>query len=296
MTHSNLPYYQESGNITPSRLLLGIAFIIAISIILAYVYGLIMYYSPLVYINAIICGAFGFILGLAANFAGRLAHLRSLSWRIGFGVAAGILGYLFHWSAYLPAVFNEGGVGPDIYLANAAMWTNPVNAFSSIQLLNTFGVWEIFGIANSGAFGAVVWLIEAAIIIGVPTYLAWGAKVHPYSESQGKYYDKYDVPDGYVGSIASPVSFIQAVQEDGFAPFEALEPPKPRLQYTFSVYFLEGENHHYLDVNRVTVVTGDDGKVNTETNLVIDNLTLTTETAKRVISELKAKKSALSMF
>jgi len=289
-------FYQESGHITPSRLALGVGVIIASAIILAYAYGLIIYFSPLVYINAIICAGFGFALGYIANIAGRLAHLRSLAWRIGFGVLAGLLGYLFHWCAYIPALMEEGGAGPLAFIENLSMIFRPAELFGFVSLINSVGAWEIFGLSNAGAFGVIVWLIEMGIIIVIPILMTSGAKIHPYSETQGRFYDKHDVEDSYSGSVSSPASFAQAVVKEGFAPFEQLTPPDPRVQYKFSLYYLNGENRHYLDVNRVVHSVNNDGKAKTTITTVIDNLGIDTATAQRIRTDLKAKKSNLSIF
>jgi hypothetical protein len=150
MTTKNHPYYVESGNINPGRLALGLLFIAGVSFVLAYIYSLIMYYSPLVYINGLVCAGFGLFLGLMANTAGRIAHVRSLWWRIGFGLVAGVLGYVLHWVAYIPLVLSDGIANPVFYVQNLSMLGYPGETVSMIELINSVGIWEIFGVSNSG--------------------------------------------------------------------------------------------------------------------------------------------------
>ena len=161
------------------------------------------------------------------------------------------------------------------------------------KLLNVMGVWEIRSIPNTGFFGQVVWLAEALIIIGIPVYFAWKAKVHPYSEKQGRYYSLYAVPAPY--TIPSPALFVQAIQEKGFGAFELLEEPRAQLFHMINLYYLEGENRHYLDVTKVSVSrTGKEQK--TTQTVVIDNLAIDTSTAKQMMSELGAQlQSELSL-
>ncbi|MEM7572603.1 MAG: hypothetical protein AAF433_06875 [Bacteroidota bacterium] len=278
-------YYEESGSITPARLSLGLLLIVTIAIVFGYIYALIMYFSPLVYINALVCIGMGLLLGFTANFAGRVAHLRSTAWRIGFAAFAGLLAYLCHWCAYLPMVFNDG-LSPAAYLSTLSGLFNPGGLWVGAKFLNTLGVWEIASMPNTGFFGQLIWLVEAVIIIGLPVYFAWRAKVHPYSEQQQRFYQQYLVPVPYF--IPSPSLFVKAIQEEGFAAFSQLEEPRANLFHLINLYYLQGENRHYLDVTKVSISNSGKEQKTTET-VVVDNLAIDTTTAKQIINELGAK-------
>lgn len=294
MNTSTQPYYVESGNITPGRLALGVGVIVLASLILAYVYSLIIYHSPSVYLNAVVCICFGALLGLASNAAGRVAHVRSLAWRVIFGILAALLGYIFHWVAYLPLVLSDGMINPLFYLRNLAMLSHPEQSIDMIKLINLVGIWEIFGISNSGATGGIIWLVEAAIIVVLGIFSAYSAKVHPYSEAQSTFYKKYNFTGNF--NIGSAALLTKAILDSGFAAFENLEPAGDRIWFTFHLYFLEGEKKQYLDVYKTDTVPDDNGKEEQETNLVIDNLALETEVARQLKDNYPNFQDKLSLF
>jgi len=266
------------------RLPFGLLSSVIVAVVLAYLYGLLMYFSPIVYLNVLICIGFGLALGFSAGFAAHLAHARSGRWRVGFAGLIALLAFLFHWCGYITIVLNDGQLGPIAYLNSLGMIFYPQDLFATVRLLNTLGVWEIAGIPNSGTFGWIIWLVEMIIILAVPIYVALNLRIQPYSELLGRFYKGYTLKEGFGGPVGSPTTFAQAVQERGFQPFTELEAPRPNLYYTFKLYFLEGENKHYLDINRVTISSTGSGK--TSDRVVVNQLQINKSTALRIKGEL----------
>ncbi len=280
-----LPTYTPTNAVSPARLLLGFIGVVVGALILAYIYALIIYWSPIVYLNLIVCGVFGFALLLMSNAIADFAHVRARKWRVLLALTAGILGWYFHWCAYIPSVFNEGIASVGEYFG---FILSPGSVFAGLELFNELGVWSIGSMSNTGTFGKVVWGIEALLIIGIPLLLSGASKVVPYSETYRKFYPKYVVPHVY-HALVPPVELAQTLLDEGVGAFaKLLTEPQGNKVTRFELYQLEGETTHYLDIVETTVTQDSDGKEKTSDRVVVDNLALSTERANAIRHELGA--------
>ncbi|MEL7426729.1 MAG: hypothetical protein AAFN81_27300, partial [Bacteroidota bacterium] len=181
MDHQHL-LYQESGKFNPTGLLLSILAFVLLSIVLGYVYVLIMMFIPLIYFNVLITIGLGILLGYLVRVSTKLSHNRNAKSRMILAAVLGLLVTYFMWVAYLLYIAN-GAVMPSIseYLS-ALPWivTDPGSFFDLMSVINMMGAWSIFGLTFSGILLALVWLAEVLIIIGAPVLSVFGSDPYPY--------------------------------------------------------------------------------------------------------------------
>lgn len=100
MDNKNL-FYQESGNISLSGLIISYIFYFFIALILGYAYSVIIVLNPIAELSVLITLGFSLILGVIARIVVRFTHNRNKRKRIIQAVVFGILVNCFQWILYV---------------------------------------------------------------------------------------------------------------------------------------------------------------------------------------------------
>ncbi|MEL6835147.1 MAG: hypothetical protein AAFP77_19265 [Bacteroidota bacterium] len=293
MDHQHL-LYQESGKFNPTGLLLSILAFVLLSIVLGYVYVLIMMFIPLIYFNVLITIGLGILLGYLVRVSTKLSHNRNAKSRMILAAVLGLLVTYFMWVAYLLYIAN-GAVMPSIseYLS-ALPWivTDPGSFFDLMSVINMMGAWSIFGLTFSGILLALVWLAEVLIIIGAPVLSVFGSDPYPYSEAMGKWYPKYTLSEEFA-AVSAPTSLINDLQEDPVKTIEELGMGTANYFSRIHVFYLPEEKDNYLTFEKVTVETGEESKE--ESTIILNNYRVDKATAAKILEVHKNKQIKMAV-
>jgi len=181
------PYYEPSHRMPPAgsaAFLLGGA-LAAAALALAYVYA--MWYLPFVYVNVLLCLFLGVGLGMTLAALARAGKLRSPRGVSALAALVGALAVYLNWAIYLMLLANAETVGKDTTTHFDAsllgqLLTDPLGMARYMAALNETGSWSIKNTTPSGIWLALIWLAEAAIVIGGACLLARDQATKPYSE------------------------------------------------------------------------------------------------------------------
>ena len=88
--------------------LLAIFPILGLTLIVGFLYGIVIAVSPLVYINYFITLAFGLILGYGVRMISKLFKILNRKVIIGFSAAAALIGLYLSWVTYILFLMYEG--------------------------------------------------------------------------------------------------------------------------------------------------------------------------------------------
>lgn len=162
----NLTTYKGSGKISPSTLL-WLPLVLAGAAALGWLYTMVLYINPLIYLSVLIFAGFCYLLGLISEKTIKLCHCRN-------GVMAMLIGLIF-------------GIGI-LYFSHVSLYVHLTDIEISELLLDPGSVWSLANyIADHGYFsieggtvkGTVlwgVWGVEALGLLGIPLYMC-----HKYS-------------------------------------------------------------------------------------------------------------------
>lgn len=137
----------------------------------AIVYAYINVYSPIAGITTLIC-----VAGLAAVVAvpvaigAKVLKCRSTAWIAATGAFGGFAALFFAWAFFAAVLLRNQGL--EMPLTHFV--TNPGALWPFLGLLSETGWFEIKGVAPKGGFLWVLWILEAAIVVGAPTLIALG--------------------------------------------------------------------------------------------------------------------------
>lgn len=129
-----------------------------------YTYGI--NYIPLIYVNFLLTAGYGLVLGLAVGSAARAGKLRNNFVLTSLAFVFGLLGIYVAWG-----VDPLARVGTEVGLEGF----RPPSMLGYMQFLYEKGSWGLSdGEPVKGLFLAVIWLLEAAVILGIAVATARG--------------------------------------------------------------------------------------------------------------------------
>ncbi len=286
MENENL-FYQESETLNVPGIIIAFFSILIFTFFLGYCYSMLIIFIPLIYFNFFITVGLGMALGILVKLLIRLTHQRSKNSRIALAVLAGFFASLFQWIAFILYAFLGEVPSFSAYLSNFGTFIQPTNFITSIAEINQAGMWSIFGIDFSGSLLAIVWIFELGIIIAIPIMAILKSKVIPYSESQKKWYEKYVLSRDFE-IMHSAHHILEPLKKDALKALNDFNEGSGLKHTKLYLYYLENEQNHYLDFERVYYESGGQGKKNTA--IILDNFRINNQAAKMILNQFKHRK------
>lgn len=278
------PYYKPSNKMPVPGIMALLAGGIVAALILALVYIYAVWYIPFVYINFFICLGFGLVLGAVLAVLVRLGKLRSPGAVGALALLVGLVAVYLEWGVYLALLFNSEttGVGKeadtttsfsaslflDIIAHPAAMWL-------AIQKINETGTWTLKGATPSGVFLAVIWVIEAVMILGATYLMAKAQATEPFSETSNEWAAEETLahPLTFAQDAAATRTALETGQFHHLTPHTgtAAEDPFARLKLHSAP---NDHNCRYLTLENVTTTIDKKGKASQSATTVVQHLAI----------------------
>lgn len=279
-------YYITPERKQPLNFTLALSFSSIWSLFIGFIYGIIIAFSPLVYLNIFICLGFGLALGYGTRFLSRLAKLIDKNTTVRISLMCALLGLYASWVSYI-VYFQET---PDLNAtmnSNAWLFFNPIEVVSIMSQINKFGLWEIGGMAFNGFLLTIIWILEALIILLVPFLMVRNMPTIPYSEKCKRWYKKHIFQKDFE-KIVMQKNFVEDLERNKLETIHSLGNGMATRFARVSVYFLEDEEYQYLSVENILRDGG--GKKETS-EPIIYLLRITTSEARELMKKYYAKKA-----
>ena len=212
-------FYKPSGRFSPAAPFLMLAAGIPAGLLLGAIYGVVDFYSPIIYLNVILLGAVGWILGEVVLKIARRAHVRN-AWLAGScGLVAGVSALYAAWVAW---IFVLGDRTSD------SLFFNPAQLLELANYLAVDGVWSLgsSGGAVNGIFLKAIWCVEALALVGFATvFPALNLARTPYSEATGQWADNAtELPPLAAVEAGERKAFRKKLQQGEFETLGQLKP------------------------------------------------------------------------
>lgn len=250
-------HYQHSGKAPLGGILLTVVGGGIAGVLLGAIYGVLIYYIPFVYINAIITFILGGALAYSVGICAKLGKIRNAGVVTGLGLLVAVVAYYVHWVLWIERMSGTQLVDPGQIWAFAAT-------------LNALGPWSIFGWTPTGFALWAIWGIEALIIVGMGSLGAHGPIDIPFCEATGQWtketvVPKHFQPIGDAQTLESPQSVLHSLQPADEAASEYTE---------VAVATAEGSELRCVSLNQVTVEVDKDGKAEAKKTELVRNMLL----------------------
>lgn len=157
-----MEFYRHSGAVTLGGLIGATVAGVATAGVLGVVYAFLIVWIPLVFLNFLLTIGFGGILGFVVGGMARLGKVRNGLIAAMLGLICGLIGLYVAWAA-----------DPAARIPGEGFLFEPQELFAYISFFYHNGLWGFTdGAMVSGVVLAVVWILEALIIVGGSTLVA----------------------------------------------------------------------------------------------------------------------------
>jgi hypothetical protein len=286
-------FYRLSGIVPPRGLVQTVLAGMGTAISLGIGYAYASVYIPFIYVHILLTGAFGLVLGLLVKQAARAGRIRNRTVPGVIGLLSGLVGLYFAW-------------GGD-FLARKILPLNggflfafrPQVIWFYIQWAYENGLWELGNHANGPLTGiplAMIWLAEAAIIVGLAAHFPWSEiRQWVFCESCGWW---ETIETNLCRFSAENADKIAAqIKNEDLSVLDDLAPAKPD-DPTFlrmSVATCETcDESNYLDLERVTLTVDKKGNTKTKVETLVGKMAIAAADVPLALHAGKAPPEAAS--
>ncbi|MEM7103068.1 MAG: hypothetical protein AAF502_08070 [Bacteroidota bacterium] len=286
-------FYVSPSKPSWSNLFIAVLIVIIPALLLGYIYALLTFINPILYINFLMTVGAGLLLGLLARFVIRLVKIRNRKSKY---LLTGILVLLFHffqWSGFMLFAISDGYMGIGPFLSFLPVCLNPVFFFGIIAELFQTGYWVIFGGTIKGFVALLVWTAELAIAGGLAFQAVVMTKDYPYSEDLARWYPKFTL-DNQFRSVVGSDAFIEKLNADLIGTLDEIAEGIAYKYALVHIFFLPYEKVQYLSFENVFIEGRGRGKTNS--SLPINNLKISTEDAKMLMQKFGAKQERIDVI
>jgi hypothetical protein len=162
MNAETYQFYRHSGKFSPHGLALALIVPIAVGFPLGYVYAYLIKWIPFIYLNVFITAGYGGVVGFLAGWMLKFGKVRNNVLAVLCGLLAGISGLYLGWNGHIHAYFEDS---PAFCL--------PAEILRGMKYLYEHGSWTLKGETITGVILAIVWGVEALMIIGLSTLVSY---------------------------------------------------------------------------------------------------------------------------
>jgi hypothetical protein len=274
--------YRHSGAISPVGIILASTAGIAVAVVLGVAYDFAVVYIPIIYINALLTFGFGWLMGMAVGWGAKKGKIRNPFVATAYGFLIGLIGLYVAWGTdFLARV-----VIPDGLKVNYLTAYSPNVIWGYMEIFYEKGAWGFKHGGNvSGIPLAIVWAIEAVVIVGASTFFARNAIAHhPFCENCSRWTDI--VPGGRHLSLAgAQESLAQLLSGDlaALANFNLAQNENVFLQLDLASC-PACEESCYLTIQQITQTYDKEGKLKVETTPLLRNMLIDAEAVPLVLS------------
>jgi len=301
-TTNTTPYYTPSGR-TP---LVGIVLFLVGGIIAAWllgiVYNYVVEYIPFIYLKFLATIFFGIALGFACARLAKTGKLRSPAKVTILAIIVALVGLWLHWAFFCAFIFNRHGNDPLIagYIAHLK---SPAEIIDSMNIILQRGHFTIGASSRpdntiTGAFLAIIWVIEALIIVGFCARVAFfRASRDLYSETCDCWAAQEKLP-ACLSAIADHGAFkIEAETGNLNTLLSAIPVTETYPVYTkLTLHAVENDpDCRYLTLEETTITTGKKGKIQRNTKPIVVNLHITPAQHEKIRAQFGAATAPTAM-
>lgn len=286
-------YYEPSGKVGTLAWPTWAGLSLVVFPILAALYAYAIWYVPLVYVNFVITGAFGFSIGYLTNrLVVRWGKVRNGNLALLFGAVGSIIAYYVHWAVWISLAMNMTDSAATTFVGtipttNAkveqifALLLDPGALFSIIGQVNEVGMWSIKNFEVRGTLLSVIWVAECLIVVGAGTLVAWVGHGAPFSEQNDEWHEEEElVPFQWVDD---PTDFKKRLEAGDPLSVESVQRAEDEQgsHCTFTLHVSKGD-WTYLSVKNRKASKNSKGELEFDEDEFVEYLAITETMATQI--------------
>ncbi|MBK7129446.1 MAG: hypothetical protein IPM74_06965 [Crocinitomicaceae bacterium] len=286
-------YYRESGKVSVPGLVLTTLIALVVIWFLAFIYAILLFLIPVVYLNIVICVGYSLIIGIIILLLARLAKNRNRKARIIHALVIGFFGVYFAWTAYLSIALFPGDKDFTSYLSMVPWILQPKESFSAMGYALDYGMWSVFGSVINGWQLLLIWIIEAAIMLSGPVIATLKTKEYPFSENTNQWFPKFTLHRDFE-SIVVTTDLVESLRINPVLALESIGKGTGNRFTKFHLFYLKQEEQAYLTAEKVYFEG--QGKGNKHQDIVLNNFPITRKEAEDIMAKFDHNRERFHVF
>lgn len=280
-------YYTESGVTPPLGFLIAWLLGTIVFSILGFIYSFLIFVVPIIYLNFLISALYGASIGYSVKYFRLVGKIRNNRSRYVLLFFIFISAMYFQWAAYFSFVLESEDY-VTAYMHNLFLIFNANEITSIIDLLYSYGSWEMFGAVVKGNTLLIVWILEAVVIFSTGALLLFKDKKIPFSEITDTWYPRY-VLNYQFEHISAINRLVKDLEDNTLQTVSSLTYGQSYRYSNIYIFFIETENNQFLSIENVSIADRGKGKKNTKQ--ILELLRLDNETARALMKAYGHKKA-----
>jgi hypothetical protein len=278
---NNELFYKHSGRFEPTGVAWSFAAMIGAGVGMGYLYGVLTWVVPFIYVVVLGTIGLGLLVGFLSTVLTIKANTRNNTLIVLGPALASLAAFYSAWAGYLFAASDW----------QYFFW-EPVEIVSTIQRIAENGLWSMFGNTPTGLVLYSIWLVEAAIIVGLGLILGIGhINNPPFSENAGAWADQTEVlPPAKALTPETIRQVREQIKHGDLSCFGLFEPLNDGdfagVHTSFRVAWAPGhEQEQFLTITSVMITEDEQGNVQTNNTPIANNMIIDPE-ARAVIDDI----------
>jgi len=252
-------YFKPSGKIDLVATPIAVIAALISTFLLAFVYTYAIWYIPIIYLNVIITGFAGVAMMFMIKKVCYYAKSRNFNFNLSLALISSVLFCYLNWGIWLDLVMNStdsynlgNTVGITVAMSSRnvfSLLSHPEVMYDYAKIINTVGTWGIKSIPVTGWFLTSIWVIEALILIGVPSILMLGNTIDPFCETHNEWSESEEINTKFK-FIDNPIQLKQDLENAQFEELYSLKAASEGvLDYAkIIMYKLTRANVYYMSI------------------------------------------------
>lgn len=286
-------YYRESGKVSVPGIVITTVIAMVVIWFLAFIYAILLFLIPIVYLNVIICIGYALIIGLIILLLARLAKNRNRKARLIHAFVIGFFGVYFAWTAYLSIALFPGDKDFTSYLSMVPWILQPKESFNAMGYALDYGMWSVFGSVINGWQLLLIWIIEAAIMLSGPVIATFKTKEYPFSENTNQWFPKFTLQRDFE-SIVVTTELAENLNKNPMQTLDSLGKGTGNRFTKFHLFYLKEEDLAYLTAEKIYYEG--QGKGNKHQDIVLNNFPISRKEAEEIMNKFHHDRERIHVF
>lgn len=281
-------YFKPSGKIDLVATPIATLVAVASTFVLAFVYTYAIWYIPLIYLNFLITIFTGVAMIFMINKVCYYSKSRNTTFNTALTVICGILFCYFNWGVWLDLVMNStdsynlgNTIGVTVSMSSGHVFSllaHPEVMFDYAKLINSVGTWGFKSIPVTGWFLTIIWVVEALILIGLPTISILGTKIEPFCETHNEWSEKDELKFKFQ-LTENPEQLKSALENANYDDLFALKLASDGvLDFTkILLYRLNRAQEYFISISNEIGKLDKEGKVSHTSYEIVTHIKITKE-------------------
>lgn len=258
-------YYRSSGAVPVGGILFAFGVTLGAVVVLAFLYALLDYFNPIVYLTFLATIGFGVVGGRILKAALVSGKVRNRLVSMVLSVMLGLLAVYATWVSFIWILAKQDGMDLLVF--------STTELIEIMGLISEQGLWELKGgVKPTGLALQAFWLIEALIIVGGVVSPFLEAEV-PYCEECSQW-SHADVTNANFALPDNPDQLVRDLEDERYESLYRLGelPSDPADCLKAVVSSCPGCDARWLTVSRIVVTQNAKGEIQTKETALVRNL------------------------